>query len=79
MVESEEDYVLINWKATHAEYDSEEPFVFALKLLPTGKIITYYNCTEISDNIIWTSGISKGDKVNYVINNALNYATDLNW
>ncbi|MCB2207706.1 MAG: T9SS type A sorting domain-containing protein [Bacteroidetes bacterium] len=77
MVKSEQDYVLINWKTTHAEYENELPFIFALKLLPTGEIITYYNCTEVSDNIIWTSGISKGDMVNYVLNNALNYETDL--
>ncbi len=76
-VESEDDYFLVTWKATYAEPIGNSTFIFALKLLPTGQIITYYDQMEIPDGIIWSSGISIGDKRNYVVNNELNLLPSL--
>lgn len=76
-VDSEDDYFLIKWKATYAEPVGNKNFVFALKLFPSGQIITYYDQMDIPDNIIWTSGLSNGDERNYIVNNELNYLSSL--
>jgi hypothetical protein len=66
--ESTEDYFLVKWKTSYDLISHLEHFSFAMKIFPSGKVITWFDDTDIPAGIVWTSGMSSGDKVNYLIN-----------
>ena len=75
--EATEDYFLVRWKTSILTSDHSEQFSFALKIFPSGKVITSFDSVEIPPEIVWTSGISSGDKINYKINRIENTALQL--
>ena len=68
-IDANDESFLIKWMVSVEELNGNTDIIFALKIFPSGKIITYFDNMEIPDNLLWTSGVSYGDNVNYVINN----------
>jgi len=68
-VDVNDEYFLIKWMVSVEQLNGNTDIIFALKIFPSGEIITYFDNMEIPDDILWTSGVSYGDNVNHLINN----------
>lgn len=53
------------WKASYADNPSNTELNFAVTLFPSGKIEFHYGALEVTENIIWYAGTSKGDEITY--------------
>lgn len=69
-VENTPDCFTVVWKTSYRYFGVlfDANISFALKLFPDGRIETYYNNFEIPSYLMWLSGVSKGDAINYTIN-----------
>jgi len=73
-VDANDEYFLIKWKVSIEQLNGNTDIIFALKIFPSGEIVTYFDNMEIPDDLLWTSGISDGDNMNYVINSVSDHA-----
>lgn len=62
------DSTEVIWKASIESYEDDSELNFSLKLFKDGRIETHYEEMNYPERIMWTSGISKGDGVNYTTN-----------
>ncbi|PLW97536.1 MAG: hypothetical protein C0591_06325 [Marinilabiliales bacterium] len=63
-----EDHAEIIWKASVESYENETELNFAVKLYSDGRIETHYGEMTYPERIMWSSGISNGDQINYTRN-----------
>ena len=70
------DYIGIRWSAS-TEYNYEGNIEFCVLLFPDGRIQTYYGIMVYPGTFSWCSGISAGDKTNYLINKSGGNAIDI--
>ncbi|PLX14335.1 MAG: hypothetical protein C0598_01530, partial [Marinilabiliales bacterium] len=69
-VESNTEYFGVLWNTSY-DYHNQmyaSNFKFALKLFPDGRIETYYDDLRLPPYLMWASGVSNGDDINYTIN-----------
>ncbi len=66
--ESADDYFLVKWQATSVYSSDVTTLVFALKIFPSGDFVTYFEDMDVPDGVLWSSGVSVGDGINYLIN-----------
>lgn len=69
--------IAIRWKTsceTSWEFDDVN---FCLYLYPDGRIETHYGNMRYSDYVLWSAGISCGDKDNYTLNNRNQHIDEL--
>ena len=76
-IDSTNDSFTIYWNVSPSLLYGNNNLLFALKLFPTGEIITYYMDVNVPDGLMWTTGISNGDEENYVINYVSNYGSSI--
>ena len=62
------DKVVFRWKASAERYAKRTEVNFNIVIYPDGKIDVHYDEMDFADFQIWTSGISNGDKMNYLLN-----------
>lgn len=67
-VDSNEERIIIRWKTSCEVSWTLNDVNFSVCLYRDGRIETQYDDMTYTDNVLWGSGISAGDGVNYTIN-----------
>ncbi len=68
-VNKSDESVKIRWKTSCERYYAYSDVNFCLYLYPDGVIDMQYDTLDYADEIMFTTGISAGDEVNYILNN----------